>query len=130
MPLSIQIVTPEREVVVAEDVTFVVAQGIEGNVGVLPGHAPLLIALGTGPLEMQRPSGRERMLVDGGFLQVKDDKVIVLAEFVVLQAEIDAASVGSEIDTLRDRLKSDAENEQVRKQLLRAEAMKKLIQIG
>ena len=130
MPLSVQIVTPEREVVVADDATFVLAHGTEGDVGVLPGHSPLLIALGTGPLEMDREAGRERMLVDGGFLQVKNDKVIVLAEYVVLPGELDATTVSSEIEELRRRLQAESENEALRKRLARAEAAYRMIQVG
>src|ERR671927_173359 len=99
MPLAVQVVTPEREVRVADDATFVLAHGTEGDVGILSGHAPLLIQLGVGPLEIERGEGnRERMLVDGGFLQVKDDNVIVLAEYAVLPDEVDASEVSAEIE--------------------------------
>lgn len=130
MPLTIQVVTPEREVTVAEDATFVLAHGVEGDIGILPGHAPLLIALGIGALKIERGERSERMLVDGGFLQVKDNSVIVLAEYAVLPSEVDASNVSVEIEELRRRLQAEAENEAIRKQLARAEAVQKLIQVG
>jgi F-type H+-transporting ATPase subunit epsilon len=127
MPLSIQVVTPEREVQVCDDATFVLAHGTEGDEGILPGHAPLLIALGIGPLEIERGDNhREKMLVDGGFLQVKNDRVIVLAEYAVLPSEVDAANVSAEIEELRRRLQTETENEHVKRELQRREAMQKL----
>ena len=130
MPLSIQVVTPEREVVVADDATFVVAHGIDGDVGILPGHAPMLIALGLGPIKIERGERTQRMLVDGGFLQVKDNKVIVLAEYAVLPDEVDATTLPQEIDELRRRLQSEAENEALRKELARREATQNMINVG
>jgi F-type H+-transporting ATPase subunit epsilon len=130
MPLSVQVVTPDREVEVCDDATFVLAHGIEGDMGLMTGITPLLIALGVGELRIDRPSGSSRMLVDGGFLQVKNDNVIILAEYAVLPDEIDAAAVGSEIDELRRRLEAEAESEALRRELARAEAKRKLLQVG
>lgn len=130
MPLTIQIVTPEREVVVADDVTFVLAHGIEGDVGILPGHAPMLIALGLGPIKIERGERTERMLVDGGFLQVKDDNVIVLAEYAVLPSEVDAAELPARIEETRRRLQAETENEATKKELARHEALRKLLLVG
>jgi len=130
MPLSIQVVTPEREVVVADDATFVLAHGIEGDVGILPGHAPLLIALGLGPIKIERGEQTDRMLVDGGFMQVKDDKVIVLAEYAVLPSEVDASVLPAEIEELRRRLQAETENQSIKKELARREALHNLIQVG
>jgi F-type H+-transporting ATPase subunit epsilon len=131
VPLTIQVVTPEREVEVADDATFVLAHGIEGDVGILPGHAPLLIALGIGPLVLERGENRrESMLVDGGFLQVKDDRVIVLAEYAVLPSEVDATNVSAEVEALRARLQSEATNEALQRELKRREALQKMLQVG
>jgi F-type H+-transporting ATPase subunit epsilon len=131
MPLRVQVVTPEREVEVSDDATFVLAHGIEGDLGVLPGLAPTLIALGVGPLTIEYEGGRrETMLVDGGFLQVKDNNVIVLAEYAVLPAELNATEVSAEVEDLRRRLQSASEDERLRKELMRAEAKQKMIQVG
>lgn len=130
MPLSVQVVTPEREVEVADDATFVLAHGIEGDQGILPGRAPLLIALGVGELKIERGDVTDRMLVDGGFLQVKDDKVIVLAEYAVLPSEIDATVLSTEIEELRRRLQSETESEELKRELARREGLAKLLQVG
>jgi len=59
MPLTVQVVTPEREVVVADDATLVIARGVEGEVGIMPGHTPMLIALSVGPLTLVRGTADE-----------------------------------------------------------------------
>jgi F-type H+-transporting ATPase subunit epsilon len=128
--MSVQVVTPEREVEVCDDATFLLAHGIEGDVGILPGHAPLLIALGIGEMRIDRGDAQNRMLVDGGFLQVKDNKVIVLAEYAVLPDELRSEHVSAEIEELKRRIQAEAENEAVRKALARAEAKWKLLQVG
>ncbi|MFY9587550.1 MAG: ATP synthase F1 subunit epsilon [Actinomycetota bacterium] len=122
MPLTVQIVTPEREVVVADDATLVIAHGIEGDVGIMTGHAPLLIALGIGPLTLVREADRRDVIaIDGGFLQVSRDQVIVLAEYAILPSEIDVGQTEAEIAELKQRLAAEAEAEDVKKQLARAE---------
>jgi F-type H+-transporting ATPase subunit epsilon len=122
VPLTVQIVTPEREVVVAEDATLVIAKGVEGDVGIMTGHAPLLIALGMGPLTLVREGNRRDVIaIDGGFLQVSRDQVIVLAEYAVLPSEIDVGRTEAEIVELRQRLASEAEAEDVKRRLARAE---------
>jgi F-type H+-transporting ATPase subunit epsilon len=122
VPLTVQIVTPEREVVVAEDATLVIAKGVEGDVGIMPGHAPLLIALGVGPLTLVREGNRREVIaIDGGFLQVSRDQVIVLAEYAILPEEIDVGQTEAEIAELRQRLSTEAEAEDVKRRLARAE---------
>jgi F-type H+-transporting ATPase subunit epsilon len=122
VPLTVQIVTPEREVVVAEDATLVIAKGVEGDVGIMPGHAPLLIALGMGPLTLVREGTRRDVIaIDGGFLQVSRDQVIVLAEYAILPSEIDVGQTEAEIAELRQRLSAEAEAEDVKRRLARAE---------
>jgi F-type H+-transporting ATPase subunit epsilon len=88
--LRLEIATPSR-LLVSEEVDEVVAPGIEGYFGVLPGHAPFLTTLGAGEL-MYRQNGRESYLaVSGGFAEVRNDKVIVLADAAERPEEIDRA---------------------------------------
>jgi F-type H+-transporting ATPase subunit epsilon len=123
VPLTVQVVTPEREVEVCDDAELVIAHGIEGDVGIMPGHAPLLIALSVGPLTLVREGDRREVLaVDGGFLQVSRDQVIVLAEYAVLPSEIDVGQTEAEIAELKSRLLAEAEAEDLKKRLARAEA--------
>ena len=82
--LEVHVVTPEREVW-SGDAEMVVATAADGQLGVLPGHAPLLALLGQGPLEIQTDGQRVRAAVDGGFLHVANDRVEVLAEHAELE---------------------------------------------
>src|SRR3954471_2841833 len=88
MPLLLEIVTPEREVF-NDQVDSVVCPGIEGELGILPHHAPLLTTLGFGELHIRTGAQTETFAIAGGFLQVRPDKVVVMAETADLASEID-----------------------------------------
>lgn len=86
--IQLQVVTPER-IVLEDDVDIVVARGAEGDVGVLHGHEPTITPLATGEL-MYRVDGEERHLaVSGGFMEIRPDKVVVLADVAERSEEID-----------------------------------------
>ena len=87
MPLLLEIVTPERQVF-SEEVDSVVCPGVEGELGVLPHHAPLLTTLGVGELRIRRGGEEEFFAIAGGFLQVRPDKVVVMAETADMASEI------------------------------------------
>ncbi len=87
--LTLTVVSPEREVLREDDVEMVVAPGIDGELGVLPRHAPLVTQLQAGTLRY-RSGGDERLLtILGGFLQVMRDTVTVLADGSERSEEID-----------------------------------------
>ena len=93
--LEVHLVTPEREVWVGE-ASIVVARAIDGDVGILPGHAPMVAALAVGALFIETESeGRTAYAVDGGFVHVvsREDgtRVDILAEHAEQAEEIDAA---------------------------------------
>jgi len=90
VPLSLEIATPMR-LVATETVDEVVAPGSEGYFGVLPGHAPLLTTLGIGELTYRIGRDERHVAVSGGFAEVRNDKVIVLADTAELPEEIDRA---------------------------------------
>jgi F-type H+-transporting ATPase subunit epsilon len=90
MTLKLDIVTVER-VVFSGEVEMVVAPGMEGEMGILPHHAPLMTILNAGEL-IARTSGEEySMAISGGFLEVQPDRVIVLADTAERAEEIDIA---------------------------------------
>ncbi len=100
MTLHLEIVTPER-LAYEDDVDAVVLPGGEGELGVLPHHAPLISTLGIGELQVRRGGHQVSFAIFGGFLQVRPDKVVVLAE---------TADMASEIDLERaQRARADAE---------------------
>lgn len=91
MPLRLEIVTPER-LAYADDVDSVVCPGAEGELGILPHHAPLLSTLGFGELRIRKGGSEESFAIAGGFLQVRPDKVVVMAETADMASEIDLES--------------------------------------
>jgi F-type H+-transporting ATPase subunit epsilon len=88
--LRLEIVTAEREVY-ADDVDMVVAPGTEGELGILPRHAPLLTTLQPGMLRLKSDGEETLMAVTGGFLQVYRDRVLVLADAAERADEIEEA---------------------------------------
>jgi len=78
--IAVQVVTPER-LVWSGPAEMVIAHGVEGELGVLPHHAPLITSLLDGALRIRRPGGDELVIsTKGGFLEVKPDRVTVLAD--------------------------------------------------
>ena len=88
--LRFEIVTAER-VVYSDDVDIVIAPGIEGQLGILPNHAPLLTMLQPGELLVRREGEETSMFVSGGFLEVMQNRVTVLADVAERAEEIDIA---------------------------------------
>ena len=88
MPLLLEIVTPER-LAFSDIVDAVVVPGIEGELGILPHHAPLLSTLGLGELRIRRGVSEESFAIVGGFVQVRPDKGVVMAETADMSSEID-----------------------------------------
>ncbi len=88
MPIHLEIVTPEK-LAYEGDVDSVQVPGSEGELGVLPHHAPLISTLGAGELRLRTGSQEESFAIVGGFLQVLPDKVVVMAETADMASEID-----------------------------------------
>jgi F-type H+-transporting ATPase subunit epsilon len=88
MPLLLEIVTPER-LAYSDTVDAVNLPGIEGELGVLPHHTPLVSMLGVGELRIRKGGTEESFAIVGGFLQVRPDRVVVLAETADMASEID-----------------------------------------
>lgn len=135
MPLEVRLVTPEREVWVGP-AEMLVARGVEGEVGILSGHAPLLVRLAIGPLRILR-DGDEAVVaaVDGGFLHVGTHgdvtRADVLASNADLLAEIDVESVRERATELESRLQ-DRDTQAAEAELLeaKAELQKALVRIN
>jgi len=88
--LQLEVVTPERRVL-SEQVNSVTVPGRSGEMGILPGHAPLISELRTGVLSYNEDGTVFQLHVSGGFVEVTDDRVSVLAEIAERPEEIDAA---------------------------------------
>jgi F-type H+-transporting ATPase subunit epsilon len=87
--LKLEIVTPERTVY-ERDVASVSVKGAAGELGILPKHVPLVSPLKVAPVRAKKPEGGEDLIaVHGGFMEVRRDKVVILAEAAELPEEID-----------------------------------------
>lgn len=118
--IHFDLVSPER-LLLSEDVDMVTLPGTEGDFGVLAGHAPVISTLRPGVIEVKGGSTPDlRLFVRGGFAEVDQTKVIVLAEDAIPLAEFDLAGLDSRIrDTEEDLAiaKSDAERARVAERL-------------
>jgi F-type H+-transporting ATPase subunit epsilon len=90
MPLQLEIVTPERRAF-TDEVDMVIVPGIEGQLGILPHHTRLISALGTGELRIKQAGTEQIMLISGGFVEVRPDKVVIMADVAEHSDEIDEA---------------------------------------
>ena len=107
MPLDVHVVTPEREIWSGE-AAMVIARGVEGEVGILPQHAPLLIRLAVGSLRIRMDGTEEAAVVDGGFLHVTTTegvtRVDVLASYAEMAGQIDLRAAESRVQELEREL--------------------------
>ncbi len=90
MPLRLELVTAER-IVLQEDADMVIAPAADGQVGILPHHAPFLTTLRPGELRVRRGGSEQELIVTGGFMEVLNDKVTILADAAERVEEIDLA---------------------------------------
>ena len=86
----LEIVTAEK-MIFSDDVSAVMAWGAEGQLGILPNHAPLITMLQPGDLMIRKDKEEEYVVISGGFLEVRPDKVIILADACERAEEIDIA---------------------------------------
>jgi F-type H+-transporting ATPase subunit epsilon len=133
VPLDVHVVTPEREVWAGEAHT-VIARGVDGEVGILTGHAPMMVQLAIGPLRVQRDDGPEvAAVVDGGFMHVTSGgeggvtRVDVLASDSVLAGDIDVEAARARLAELDRQLEQseglkDSQASSLRRQRERAQA--------
>ena len=92
MPLTLEIVTPEARVY-SDTIDSVVIPTVEGEVGILPGHIALLTQVADGELRVTKGTETHWLAVGGGFAEVGDDRVRVLAERAITEEKIDEGAV-------------------------------------
>lgn len=109
----LEIVTPERKVF-AQEVDMISVKGVEGELGILAGHIPLVTPLQIAPMRIKVDGQVHWLAIHGGFLEVRSDKVVVLAESAELPEDIDverakAAKIRAEQRiTMAERSKRDS----------------------
>lgn len=80
MPIHIELVTQERKLFEEKEADIILVPAIEGEMGILPHHAPVLTTLGFGELVVRKGNAEERFAIYGGIVDVRPDKVVVLAD--------------------------------------------------
>jgi F-type H+-transporting ATPase subunit epsilon len=104
MPLTLEIVTPEAKVY-SDTIDSVVIPTVEGEIGVLPGHIPLLAQVEHGELRVTKGATTELLVVSGGFAQIDGDRVRVLAENAINEAKIDEHAVEAALKRAEEQLR-------------------------
>lgn len=105
MSISVQIVTPERPIF-SGTCTEVRAPSALGEIGILAGHRALLAALDAGRVLIQSGSGNNTYAVSGGFIEVSDDSVTILAEHALASTDVDVAAAKSALSDAQNALRS------------------------
>jgi len=104
---KLEVITPDRVVLSERDVASVVAPGTVGYLGVLANHAPLMTSLSVGHIDIRRVDGSlDEMAVSGGFMEVFENTVTVLAETAELQSEIDLERAEQALHRAQERISS------------------------
>jgi F-type H+-transporting ATPase subunit epsilon len=126
--LDVHLVTPEREVWTGE-ASFVVARAVDGDIGVLPGHTPVLAELAVGPVYIDTEAGRTSAVVDGGFLHVaRDDdttRVDILAEYAVLGDELGGEDL-SDLERRAEELRGEGQFDEARTEEAKVRARRRV----
>ena len=104
MPLTLEIVTPESRVY-SDTIDTVVIPTVDGEVGILPGHIPLLTQVENGELRVTKNGVTTWLAVSGGFAQVESDRVSILAEHAINEEKIDENAVEAALQSAQAKLK-------------------------
>jgi F-type H+-transporting ATPase subunit epsilon len=104
MPLTLEIVTPAARVY-SDTIDTVVIPTLDGEIGILPGHIPLLTQVNDGELRVTKDGKTQALVVGAGFAQILGDKVSVLAESAIEEAQIDENAVEEALRRAEDALK-------------------------
>ncbi len=130
--IRLEIVTPEK-MVFSEDVDLILAWGVGGQLGILPHHAPLMTMLQPGDLVIRKGSHEEFLTISGGFLEVRPDKVVILADACERAEEIDVARAEAAKQRAQEALKTApteldaaAAEASLRRSLARIKAVEKI----
>lgn len=106
MPLKLEIVTPEARTY-SDVVDAVVIPGVEGELGVLPQHAPLMTQLLPGELRVSKDGEEIRLAVGEGFVEITQERVSVLTDMAVRESDIDESAAEDAIRRAEEAMKDD-----------------------
>jgi F-type H+-transporting ATPase subunit epsilon len=124
MPIHVEVVTQEKKVFDEPEADMVVVPGSEGEMGVLPHHAPVLTTLGLGELIIRKGNAEERFVIYGGVVDIRPDKVVVLADLAESSFALDEERILAARESAQKMLAEgvpEAENRAAALELRRAE---------
>ena len=107
----LEIVTPER-LIFSEQVNSLVVRGVEGELGILPGHVPFVTPLQIAPVSIKADGKELKIAVAGGFVEVRKEKVVILAESAELASDIDVERARAALERAETRLSSKGSKDQ------------------
>ena len=111
--INFDFVSPEASIVSSE-VEMVLIPGIDGDAGILPNHSPFMTTLRQGIVEVTFEEGNVKMyLVEGGFADITQDKMTILAENSINLSDSDSNTLKNEIETINEKLVSAVDNEKI-----------------
>lgn len=121
-PLDVRVVSADA-VVWSGEADSVIARTVDGDIGILPGHEPVLSLLTPGGVEIIQPGGvREVVAVDGGFMSVAQGRVSVISEYARMGQEITVDQAERALDAAKQKLDGGDDSEETRQAYRRAEA--------
>src|SRR5262245_466953 len=127
--LNLEVITPER-LVLREEVDEVVAPGLNGELGILPDHTPLISQLKTGVLSYRQGNQNRRMHVSGGFVEVASDNVSILSDVAEKSEEIDVKRAERAKERAERRLATRGEETDINRAELKLQRAQARIQVG
>ena len=127
--VRLEIVTPEAKTF-SDNVDSVVIPGVEGELGVLPMHAPMMTLLEPGELRVMKNGEETRLAVGEGFVEITQEKIAVLTDMAVKESDIDEAAADEAIrraeEAMRGERMSDEEQATTKAALMRSLALVKV----
>jgi F-type H+-transporting ATPase subunit epsilon len=118
MPIQVELVTQERKVFEEPEADMVLIPAVEGEMGVLPHHAPVLTTLGFGELVVRKGDREERFAIYGGVVDVRPDKVVVLADLAESSFALDLERIEEARESARKMLEEGVPHEHNREAVL------------
>jgi len=107
--LLLEIVTPEKKVY-SKEASMVIAKGSEGELGILPNHIPFVTTLRIAPIRVKIGNDEEVIAVNGGIMEVRKDKIVILAESAELPGDIDVERAKASKERAERRLQAKLED--------------------
>ncbi len=130
MPIHVELVTQEQKVFEEPEADVIIIPAVEGEMGVLPGHAPVLTTMSFGELIVRKGDAEERFAIYGGVVDVRPDKVVVLADLADSSYEIDVAKAQAARERAQKMLEDGPPSERNRDAVLQLRRAELQLKVG